>query len=113
LNDRKLDIHATLHNGASKEIAVYIGHPTGQWVLATHQALALSVTDNSEISYWLSSIEGIITQAEQDAGAYGIFAGPNQYVIVPPGSDAQVRFVFRIASFSEGKTDLDRFSTQI
>ena len=65
MNDRKLDIHATLHNGASKEIAVYIGHPTGQWVLATHQALALSVTDNSEISYWLSSIEGIITQAEQ------------------------------------------------
>jgi hypothetical protein len=94
LNDKSLEIFVTFGNQGRSEIAVYMGNPTGQWARPPAQGLATSVTDNLGSSYWLTSLEGITKLPDLSVDPHAIYTGTNQFVTVPSGSSAQVRFVF-------------------
>jgi len=94
LNDKSLEIFVTFGNQGRSDIAVYMGNPTGQWARPPAQGLATSVTDNLGSSYWLTSLEGITKLPDRSVDPHAIYTGTNQFVTVPSGSSAQVRFVF-------------------
>jgi hypothetical protein len=89
-----LNIWVRFSNTSAHEMAIYIGNPTGQWVTATHQRLALSAIDNNGVNYYFAvlPIDGVTIKSEAEAGLYRVYAGPNQYVSVPQSSDATLGF---------------------
>lgn len=94
LSDRSLEVYVNFRNNADAEMAVYIGNPSGQWTRPTQQGLEVSITDNSGIVYWMSSIEGVTRLAPESSDPHRLYDSVNQFVIIPPKGDAQVRFTF-------------------
>jgi hypothetical protein len=94
LYGKPLQVHLGFENQTANDMSIYIGNPTGQYAPPPRQGLEVSLTDNARISYWVLELDGV-TKVEQRTDPHAIYAGWNQYLVVPAEGRAQVRFVFK------------------
>jgi hypothetical protein len=94
LYGKLLQVYLRFENQTTEDVTIYVGNPTEQYAPPPQQGLEVSLTDNARISYWVLELDGV-TKVEQRTDPHAIYAGWNQYLVVPAEGRAQVRFVFK------------------